>query len=123
MRTLLRVEEAFLFLLSVWLFGRLDVAWWWYPALFLAPDVSMAGYVVGPRVGAATYNFFHHRGVAVGTLLLGFLAAVPLVATVGTVLLGHGAVDRILGFGLKYPDAFSSTHLGSLGGDGDPDAD
>lgn len=120
MRTLLRIEEAFLFLLSVWLFGRLDVAWWWYPALFLAPDLSMVGYALGPRVGASVYNFIHHRAVAVGTLLTGSLVAVPMVTAVGAVLLGHAAVDRILGFGLKYPDGFSSTHLGPLGGE--PDA-
>lgn len=119
MRTLLRVEEAFLVLLSIWLFARLDLAWWWYPALFLGPDVSMVGYVLGPRVGAATYNLAHHRGVAVGTLLAGSLAALPLVTAVGTVLLGHGAADRILGFGLKHPEGFAHTHLGSIGGSRD----
>lgn len=119
MRTLLRVEEAFVFLLSVWLFGRVAVAWWWYPALFLAPDLGMVGYALGPRVGAATYNFLHHRAVAVGTLLAGALIAVPMVTAVGAVLLGHGAVDRVLGFGLKYPDGFRSTHLGAIGGETD----
>ena len=28
----------------------------------------------------------------------------------------HIGIDRALGFGLKYPDAFSSTHLGGIGG-------
>jgi len=31
MRTLLRIEEAFLFLLSVFLFSRIGYAWWWFP--------------------------------------------------------------------------------------------
>jgi hypothetical protein len=28
----------------------------------------------------------------------------------------HIGIDRALGFGLKYPDAFRSTHLGGVGG-------
>jgi hypothetical protein len=33
----------------------------------------------------------------------------------GIVLFGHSAFDRILGYGLKYPDSFNNTHLGRIG--------
>ncbi|MDA1193538.1 MAG: DUF4260 family protein, partial [Candidatus Poribacteria bacterium] len=29
----------------------------------------------------------------------------------GAILIGHSAFDRLLGYGLKYPDAFKHTHL------------
>ena len=32
----------------------------------------------------------------------------------GTVLLGHSAFDRVLGYGLKYPDAFKHTHFDEI---------
>lgn len=33
----------------------------------------------------------------------------------GTVLLGHSAFDRLLGYGLKYGTGFGNTHLGRVG--------
>lgn len=60
-RNLIKLEELFLFLLSIFLFAQLDYAWWWYAVLFLAPDVGMLGYLAGPAVGAVTYNLVHHR--------------------------------------------------------------
>jgi hypothetical protein len=45
----------------------------WFFALLLAPDLSMIDYVLGPRVGAATYNAGHLYAWPVG-LLAGGLA-------------------------------------------------
>jgi hypothetical protein len=75
----------------------------------------MIGYVWGPSVGAITYNTIHHKGLAVAFLTLGYLAAVPWVSLVGVIMLGHSSFDRILGYGLKYPDSFHHTHLGWIG--------
>ena len=33
----------------------------------------------------------------------------------GLILFGHSSMDRILGYGLKYPDSFEHTHLGMIG--------
>ena len=33
---------------------------------------------------------------------------------VGIILFGHSCMDRMLGFGLKYPDSFKNTHLGAI---------
>jgi Domain of unknown function (DUF4260) len=33
----------------------------------------------------------------------------------GLIILGHSSFDRILGYGLKYSDAFQHTHLGMIG--------
>jgi hypothetical protein len=48
MKTLLKIEEAFVLGLSIFLFSKLDFAWWWYPVLILTPDLSMVGYLGGP---------------------------------------------------------------------------
>jgi hypothetical protein len=115
MKNLLKVEELFLFGLSLFLFARLEYAWWLYALLFLAPDLSMLGYLGGPRTGAAVYNFVHHKALAIGIYVLGHVLAQPAVQFTGLILLGHSSLDRVLGYGLKYPDSFQNTHLGMIG--------
>jgi hypothetical protein len=115
MKILLRLEELLLFGLSLFLFSRLDYSWVWYALLFLAPDLSMLGYLANPRLGAWTYNLIHHKGLAVALYVLGYLLSVPWLMFAGTLLLGHSSLDRVFGYGLKYPDAFQHTHLGRIG--------
>ncbi|HEY9528782.1 MAG TPA: DUF4260 domain-containing protein, partial [Anaerolineales bacterium] len=115
MKNLLKLEESLLFVLSLSLFSILDYSWGWYFLLFLAPDLSILGYLANPRIGAWTYNFIHHKGLAVAIYVLGQLLAVPWLMLTGTILLGHSSLDRVFGYGLKYPDAFQNTHLGRIG--------
>jgi len=114
-KNLLRLEEFFLFGLALFLFSGLDYGWGWYALLFLAPDLSALGYLANPRLGAWTYNLIHHKGLAVALYLLGSLFSVPWLMFAGTILLGHSSLDRVFGYGLKYPDAFQNTHLGVIG--------
>lgn len=116
MKNLLRVEEAFLFALSVFLFSRLDYAWWWFPLLLFAPDLGMLGYLANSRVGAYLYNAIHHRGLAVSLYLAGALSPLPALQLAGLILFAHSSLDRVFDYGLKYPDAFGHTHLGHTGG-------
>ena len=59
LRTLLRLEGLALFLGMTLLYGLWDGSWWVYAGLFLAPDLSFAAYLWGPRTGAAVYNAAH----------------------------------------------------------------
>lgn len=115
MKTLLKLEELFMFALSIFLFTKLDFAWWWYPVLLFTPDLSMIGYIISPQVGAATYNFVHHKAVGISIFATGTLLANPPMQLAGLILFGHSSMDRILGYGLKYPDSFQNTHLGVIG--------
>ena len=115
MKNLLKLEEAFMFGLSIFLFSKLDYAWWWYPVLILAPDLSMAGYLMNTRVGAMTYNFIHHKALGISFFVLGVVFANQLLQLIGLILFGHSSMDRTFGYGLKYPDSFQNTHLGMIG--------
>jgi len=115
MKNLLKLEELFLFGLALFLFSGLDYGWGWYALLFLTPDLSMAGYLAGPRLGASTYNLIHHKGLAATLYVLGALLSIPWLAFAGTILLGHSSLDRVFGYGLKYPESFQATHLGKIG--------
>lgn len=112
MKLLLKVEELAEMLLALFVFAHLPYAWWVLPATFLLPDLSLVGYVAGPRVGAICYNIVHHKALAVAVGVSGWVLGQPLLVLAGTVLLAHSAFDRLLGYGLKYAMGFQDTHLG-----------
>lgn len=91
------------------------ISWWIWPFLFLSPDISMIGYAFGNRTGALTYNIVHHKGIAITLFAVGYLMASPVAMFIGTLLFAHSSFDRLLGYGLKYPDGFKHTHLGIAG--------
>jgi Domain of unknown function (DUF4260) len=115
MKTLLKLEEAAMFLLSVCLFAQLHYAWWWWLIWILAPDLSMLAYVAGDRAGAIGYNFVHHKGVAIAVYLTGFYSYNSGLEFAGLILFGHSCMDRGMGYGLKYFSGFPHTHPGKTG--------
>lgn len=115
MNNLLKLEQIALFALSIFLFSHTDFAWWWFLVLILLPDLSMLGYLSGPKPGSLIYNFFHHQALAIIVLGMGWQIGNEWLYLSGIILLGHSSMDRIFGYGLKYPDAFKHTHLGWIG--------
>ncbi|MDC7997277.1 DUF4260 domain-containing protein [Gilvibacter sediminis] len=115
MKLSLKLEELAQFGLAIYLFSLLDFAWWWFPALLLTPDVGMLGYIANARIGALTYNLFHHKGVAIAVYMFGVIFQNQELLLAGCILFGHSAMDRLMGYGLKYPDSFQNTHLGRVG--------
>jgi len=87
---------------------------WLVPAL-LAPDLSIAGYAAGPRLGSVVYNAVHNLVLALGLVGIGFLVASTPLVLAGAALIAHIGMDRTSGFGLKYATSFQDTHLGRIG--------
>ena len=73
------------------------------------------GYLVNARIGAITYNFIHHKGLAIAIYLAGSFFEIPELTLAGIVLFAHSSMDRVFGYGLKYADDFKHTHLGWIG--------
>ncbi len=115
MRNSLKIEELFMFVLGVYLFSLLPYQWWWFLVLILTPDIGMIGYLFGNKVGAFMYNLFHHKGVAIAIYLFGVYLSSPIMQLTGVILFAHSAMDRIMGYGLKYDKGFKFTHLGEIG--------
>jgi Domain of unknown function (DUF4260) len=115
MKTIVRLEEVGFFLFSIYLFTRLPFAWWLFPLLLFVPDLSMIGYLGGPRLGAIIYNVVHHRALALAYYVVGVLLSLPGLALAGIIIFAHSSLDRALGYGLKFADSFQSTHLGPIG--------
>lgn len=85
-----------------------------FAVLLLAPDVSMLGYLAGPRIGAAIYNVFHSYPLPFALGVSGLLAGSQLVVGLALIWVSHIGLDRMLRYGLKYPTEFKDTHLGRL---------
>jgi hypothetical protein len=100
---------------GIWLING-GSALWLLPAI-LVPDVSMLGYLVNSRVGAATYNAIHNWTIGIAALGLGWWLRIDPLLLVGALLLAHVGMDRALGYGLKLPTDFRDTHLGRVGHD------
>ncbi|UPY38141.1 DUF4260 family protein [Sediminicoccus sp. KRV36] len=108
---LLRLEGLALFLASLAAMAWLGGGWWLFLALWLVPDLSMLGYLAGPRVGAIAYNTAH---MTIGPLVLGLVALwLPEAAVPALAWASHVGGDRAMGYGLKRGD-FHDTHLGGL---------
>ena len=115
MRNIIKLEEAAMLGICIYALSLLNVEWWWYPILVIGPDISMLGYVAGNAIGAASYNLFHHKGIAVAVFALGLIMPSLLMQVIGIVLFGHSSMDRMFGYGLKTGEGFKYTHLGIIG--------
>ena len=109
--TLLRVEGVALLALSVLLYRINGGSWLLFGVLLLAPDLSMLGYLAGPKVGAAIYNAFHTYAIPAMVGALGMVFASPLMVALALIWFAHIGMDRTVGYGLKYPSSFKDTHL------------
>jgi hypothetical protein len=114
-RTLLRLEGLTLFASMVGLYAIWGGSWLVFAILFLAPDLSFAAYLAGPRAGAIVYNAAHSYLAPVALMTAGFAAAEPLTLSIAMIWLAHIGIDRALGYGLKYQAGFGLTHLGRIG--------
>jgi hypothetical protein len=114
-RIWLRVEGAAVLVAAAGAYLQLGGQILWLIPLLLAVDISMIGYLLGPRPGAVLYNVAHNWAVGVAMLALAWWIRSPEVALVGAILVAHTGMDRAAGYGLKYPTAFGDTHLGRIG--------
>ncbi|WBC15443.1 DUF4260 domain-containing protein [Micromonospora sp. WMMA1998] len=115
-----RVEALVVAALAVVVTVAAGYPWWSLPALFLVVDLSMLGYLGGPRLGALCYNLAHSYTLpaalgAVAVAAAGFGDRIDWLGVLAVAWAFHIAVDRALGYGLKTAEGFEHTHLGPIG--------
>ncbi|TCP64022.1 uncharacterized protein DUF4260 [Baia soyae] len=77
--------------------------------MFLLPDLSMIGYSLNDRIGKIAYNLGHTYIFSGILLFIGWLNHWDFVQQIGLIWIAHIAMDRMIGFGLKY-DTFKDTY-------------
>jgi hypothetical protein len=114
-RWVLQAEGLALLIAAAAAYAEQGFGWNWFVLFFLAPDLTFAAYLLGPRWGAAAYNAAHST---IGPLMLGgaglILGSEPVLMA-SLIGLAHVGFDRMLAYGLKYGTGFGDTHLGRKG--------
>jgi hypothetical protein len=111
----LRLEGAVALTLAVLAYRATRAGWLMFAILFLAPDLSMIGYLINERVGAWIYNFGHSYLTPSAVALLGIALGTTILWPIALIWAAHIGFDRLVGYGLKYSEAFGATHLGWKG--------
>ncbi|HYC06721.1 MAG TPA: DUF4260 domain-containing protein [Candidatus Binatia bacterium] len=110
-RVTLRAEGLPLFVAGVAIYATLGGPWLAFIPLLLAPDLSVIGFARDARLGATTYNAAHNLVTGGVVLGLGLWLGLGWLAIGGSILLAHIGMDRLAGYGLKYPTTFKDTHF------------
>ena len=108
---LLRLEAASILGLSIFFYRQSHASWILFAILFLSPDLFMLGYLVNTRIGAAVYNFVHTLFAPGILIVIAIFTSRQQFLPFAFIWTAHIGLDRMLGYGLKYPTRFKDTHL------------
>ena len=113
--TLLRAEALCVLFASCGAYHLLFPHHWvMFACLFLVPDLSLLLFVRGPNAAASSvYNVVHSYVLPAGLGILAVFLRNALLGELSLIWTAHIGMDRMLGFGLKYPASFQFTHLQS----------
>jgi uncharacterized protein DUF4260 len=109
---LLRLEGLAIAAISALLYARTGASWWLFAVLWLAPDLSILGYFLGSCRGARVYNSVHTYTLPITLAVFGLLLHAAVLLPFALIWVNHIAVDRMMGYGLKFSNGFDWTHLG-----------
>ncbi len=112
-RTIVRLESLLVFLICLIAFAIYGANWWLFLAWIL-PDIGIVGFLKNAKFGDFTYNFSHNYLFSTGIILLGIGLENDTLTALGIIFCSHVALDRLLGFGLKYPGSFKDTQIQKL---------
>jgi Domain of unknown function (DUF4260) len=113
---LLRLEALLVLVIALICYSGLRGSWLLFLVLFLVPDVSLLGYLAegNGRFAAMFYNAFHCYAVPLGVALIAWRLHWVVTERIAVIGVAHIALDRLIGFGLKYAQAANPTHMQSV---------
>ena len=109
--TMLRLEGLIVFAATVALYGQVSGQWVLFLVLFLAPDLAFIGVMLNKELGRHIYNTVHTYSLAIGLAALAYFANWETVLAIALIWTAHIALDRLVGYGLKYSIDGKVTHL------------
>ncbi len=112
---MLRLEGLAAATFSAIAYAHTGASWGMFALLWLAPDLSMLGYLGERRRAARIYNVVHTYVLPATLGLAAFLLRANALIPAALIWVNHIGVDRMLGYGLKSGLGFDWTHLGPIG--------
>jgi hypothetical protein len=111
----LRLEGFAVFAMAIFAYAHTGHSWMLFALLFLSPDLSIIGNLMGSRIGATIYNLFHSYAGPAALWLAGLALRDQVPTAIALIWFAHIGFDRALGYGLKFITSFKHTHLGPIG--------
>lgn len=108
---LLRLEGLTVLIAAIALYAHQGGSIWLFLALILAPDLSAIGYLRNVRVGSVVYNIVHFYALPASLAAVALSLNVPTLLLIALIWFAHIGMDRVAGYGLKYPTEFKDTHM------------
>lgn len=113
-KTLLHIEGLAVLLLTLFVYQWHDFSWLLFFILLFSPDLSALGYLSSVKLGAILYNLMHTYTFSLAVTMLGYITEQQITFAIGLIFTAHIGLDRLCGFGLKYPTIFKDTHFNRL---------
>jgi len=113
-KLLLHIEGLMVLALSIYFYSYLQFSWIAFVIMLFAPDLSALGYLKNNQVGSVVYNLFHTYSIPVAIIIFSMLVHSYIFLMVSLIWVAHIGMDRMLGYGLKYPTKFQDTHLNRI---------
>ncbi|WP_431801082.1 DUF4260 domain-containing protein [Halobacillus andaensis] len=110
-KALLHFEGLAVLLASLYFYAHEGGSWWLFFLCLFLPDLSILGYMFNKKAGAISYNAGHTYVLPLILLVLSMMWHHPLFLSLSLIWIAHIGMDRMVGYGLKYPDHFKKTHL------------
>ena len=113
-RILLHLEGAAVLITALIFYSQNGYSWWLFALLLMAPDLSAIGYLHSQTIGSLCYNAVHTYVLPIALTVLSLLLNWELGLQLALIWLAHIGMDRLVGYGLKYPDGFKITHFNKV---------
>lgn len=111
---IVRLENGLAFGISFFIYMQLDFPIWLFFLLLFVPDITMIGYTINNKIGAAIYNLGHSFIFPILLTLCYFYFLQDYLLIISIIWVAHIFMDRLFGFGLKYQESFKETHIQRL---------
>ena len=111
---LLRLEGAAVLVTALIIYAHYGFSWWQFALLLFSPDLSAIGYLHSQSIGSLCYNIVHTTILPLALALIAYLLNLDLGLQLAIIWLAHIGMDRVVGYGFKYPDGFKNTHFNKV---------
>lgn len=113
-RKTLKLENAIGLFFLIFLYFSQGYSLWAFSFLFFVPDLSLIAYKLHPQEAALYYNLCHTYAVPFLLTGIGYAFGFSVLWPIALIWAAHIAMDRALGFGLKYKQNFKLTTIQKL---------
>jgi Domain of unknown function (DUF4260) len=111
---LLRLEGFAVLTVVMMLYAHQGYSWLMFVLLLFVPDLAILTFSLNKRLGSIVYNLIHSYTLPLFLAVISFVSSYAFGLQWAFIWLAHIAIDRIIGYGLKYLGQFKETHLSHI---------